>query len=63
VAFAASVLALGEFRGLISLAIATTSFYLKARKEERFLTEEFGETFNDRVRRRGMFLPSLGGHQ
>jgi protein-S-isoprenylcysteine O-methyltransferase Ste14 len=63
VAFAGSVLALGEFRGLISLAIAATSFYLKARKEERFLTEEFGETFNDRVRRRGMFLPSLGGHQ
>jgi protein-S-isoprenylcysteine O-methyltransferase Ste14 len=62
-AFAGSVLAFGEFRGLISLAIAITSFYLKARKEERFLSEEFLETFNDHVRRRGMFLPSLGGHQ
>jgi len=63
VAFAGSVLALGEFRGFISFAIAITSFYLKARKEERFLTQEFGEIFNDHVRRTGMFLPSLGGHQ
>lgn len=63
VAFAGSVLALGEFRGLISFAIATTSFYLKAGKEERFLTQEFGETFNDHVRRTSMFLPSLRGHQ
>jgi len=26
-------------------------------------TQEFGETFNDHVRRTGMFLPSLGGHE
>lgn len=59
VAFAGSVLALGEFRGLISFAITITSFCLKARKED---TQEFGETFTDHVRRTGMFLPSLGGH-
>jgi protein-S-isoprenylcysteine O-methyltransferase Ste14 len=57
------VLALGEFRGLISCAIAIASFYLTARKEAHFLTQEFGETFNDHVRRKGMFLPSLGGHR
>jgi len=28
-----------------------------------FLTQEFGETFNDHMRRTGMFLPSLGGHE
>jgi hypothetical protein len=28
-----------------------------------FLRQEFGETFNDHVRRTGMLLPSLGGHE
>jgi protein-S-isoprenylcysteine O-methyltransferase Ste14 len=37
VAFAGTVLALGEFRGLISFAIAVTNFCLKARKEEASL--------------------------
>jgi protein-S-isoprenylcysteine O-methyltransferase Ste14 len=62
-AFSGGVLALGEFRGLISFAIAITSFYLKARKERHFLTQESGETFNDHMRRTGMFLPNLGGHE
>jgi protein-S-isoprenylcysteine O-methyltransferase Ste14 len=61
VAFAGTVLALGELRGLVSFAIAITSFHSKARKEERFLTQEFGEAFNDHVRRTGKFLPGLRG--
>jgi len=38
------------------------SFYLKAEKEERFLSQEFGESFSEQARSTGMFLPSRGGH-
>ena len=40
---------------------ALVSFYYKAKKEERFLAEEFGDSFLDDRRQTGMFLPSLGG--
>jgi protein-S-isoprenylcysteine O-methyltransferase Ste14 len=57
VAFAGTAVALGEYRGLIALGIAITNFYTKARKEERFLAQEFGERFDEHVRHTGMFLP------
>ena len=60
-AFAGTVLTLCEYRGLISLAITIVSFYYKAKKEERFLAEEFGDSFREHRRQTGMFLPSLGG--
>ena len=60
-AFAGTVLTLGEYRGLISLGITIVSFYYKAKKEERFLAEEFGASFREHRRQTGMFLPSLGG--
>ena len=60
-AVAGTVLTLAEYRGLISFAITIVSFYSKAKKEERFLAEEFGESFGEHARRTGMFLPSLGG--
>jgi len=56
-AFVGTVLAVGQYRGLIALAVATTSFYAKARKEESFLAQEFGEAFREHARRTGMFLP------
>ena len=40
---------------------ALVSFYYKAKKEERFLAEEFGDSFREDRRQTGMFLPSLGG--
>jgi protein-S-isoprenylcysteine O-methyltransferase Ste14 len=59
--FAGSALALGEVRGLLALLIAGTGFFLKARKEERYLIKEFGERFQEHVRGTGMFLPKLRG--
>jgi protein-S-isoprenylcysteine O-methyltransferase Ste14 len=53
------VLVLGEIRGLIGFLIAAASFYFKARKEERFLSAEFGPAFTEHTRRTGMFLPRL----
>src|SRR5579859_3537259 len=49
--------ALGEARGLLAVAIVWLSFYTKARREESFLTQEFGDRFAEHRRHTGMFLP------
>ena len=58
-AFLGSAVALGEVRGLLAVAIAWLSFYTKARREESFLTQEFGDRFAEHRRHTGMFLPRL----
>jgi len=52
-----TALALGEYRGLIAFGIALVNYYLKAKKEERFLFEEFGDKFSEHTQHTGMFLP------
>jgi protein-S-isoprenylcysteine O-methyltransferase Ste14 len=52
-----TAVAVGEVRGLVALAIAWLSFYIKARREESFLTQEFGPGFAEHRRHTGMFLP------
>lgn len=49
----------GEVRALLALGIAWASFYIKARREESFLSQEFGPGFADHRQRTGMFLPRL----
>jgi protein-S-isoprenylcysteine O-methyltransferase Ste14 len=56
-AFLGTAVALGEVRGLLAVAIAWLSFYTKARREESFLTQEFGSSFVEHTKRTGMFLP------
>ncbi|HKT46581.1 MAG TPA: isoprenylcysteine carboxylmethyltransferase family protein [Candidatus Acidoferrales bacterium] len=59
VALAGSMVQLGEVRGVVALAVAWLSFYVKARREESFLKQEFGEGFETHARNTGMFLPHL----
>lgn len=47
----------GEVRALLAVAIAWSSFYIKARREELFLSQEFGPSFAEHKRSTGMFLP------
>jgi protein-S-isoprenylcysteine O-methyltransferase Ste14 len=49
----------GHLRGWIGMAIVAAMFYFKARREERFLRQEFGAGFEEHARRTGMFLPKL----
>jgi protein-S-isoprenylcysteine O-methyltransferase Ste14 len=56
-AFVGTALTLGEYRALISIGIVLVAFYAKAKKEEQFLAQEFGEKFREHSRRTGMFLP------
>jgi protein-S-isoprenylcysteine O-methyltransferase Ste14 len=44
-------------RSLLAVAVAWLSFYTKARREESFLTQEFGDRFAEHRRHTGMFLP------
>jgi protein-S-isoprenylcysteine O-methyltransferase Ste14 len=58
-AFLGNAIALGEVRGLIGLAVIWLSFYVKARREESFLAQEFGARFNEHTQHTGMFLPKF----
>jgi len=49
----------GEVRSLLALAMVWLSFYVKARREESFLAQEFGPGFTEHLRHTGMFLPKL----
>ena len=49
----------GEMRSLVALAMIWLSFYFKARREESFLSQEFGSGFAEHQRQTGMFLPKL----
>jgi protein-S-isoprenylcysteine O-methyltransferase Ste14 len=49
----------GQVRGLLGFLILWLSFYFKARREENFLRQEFGEGFEEHARHTGMFLPKL----
>ena len=49
----------GQLRGVIRIAVVLAAFYLKARREERFLREEFGAQFDEHAKVTGMFLPRL----
>jgi protein-S-isoprenylcysteine O-methyltransferase Ste14 len=49
----------GEMRSLVALAMVWLSFYVKARREESFLSQEFGPGFTEHQRHTGMFLPKL----
>jgi protein-S-isoprenylcysteine O-methyltransferase Ste14 len=47
----------GHVRGWLGFVIVWLTFYFKARREERFLRQEFGEGFEEHARKTGMFLP------
>jgi protein-S-isoprenylcysteine O-methyltransferase Ste14 len=52
-----TAVAIGEVRALIAVAVTWLSFYQKARREESFLSEEFGTSFVEHCKHTGMFLP------
>ena len=54
-----TALVIGEVRGLLAIAICFAAFYLKARKEERWLADEFGDKFETHTKETGMFLPKF----
>jgi protein-S-isoprenylcysteine O-methyltransferase Ste14 len=59
VAFLGTELIKGHALGGLGFALLWLSFYIKARREENFLRQEFGEGFEEHARQTGMFLPRL----
>jgi len=47
----------GQVRALLAVVIVWLSFYVKARREESFLNQEFGPGFAEHKQHTGMFLP------
>ena len=45
IALLGTAIAIGEWRGLLALALMTAAFLRKIAVEERFLTEQFGEAY------------------
>jgi protein-S-isoprenylcysteine O-methyltransferase Ste14 len=56
-----SALPVGQARVLIALPIIFAAIYIKARKEESWLAQEFGDKFAEHKKHTGMFLPRLSG--
>jgi protein-S-isoprenylcysteine O-methyltransferase Ste14 len=57
--FVGSALAWGQWRGLLSLAIATYALWRKWRIEERFMGETFGTVYVDYAARTPAVIPRL----
>ena len=57
VAMIGTALIKGHLRGWLGFAVILVTFYFKARREERFLRQEFGPGFDEHMRNTGMFLP------
>lgn len=53
----ATVMLQGQVRSFLGFAIILFALYRKARREEKFLSEEFGDEFIEHTKHTGMFLP------
>jgi protein-S-isoprenylcysteine O-methyltransferase Ste14 len=49
----------GHLRGWVGFLIVLAAFYFKARREESFLRQEFGDGFEEHAKHTGMFLPKF----
>lgn len=59
IGFAGTAVAMGEWRGLISVAIFTTFIVFKLRVEERWLSELFGPEYSQYMDRIKALVPGL----
>jgi protein-S-isoprenylcysteine O-methyltransferase Ste14 len=58
-AAAGTALVIGEWRGVLALALILISFWRKALREENMLTSEFGEAYAAYRRSTGFLVPRL----
>ena len=56
-AFVGCAVALGEWRGIVAVAIVWAALWRKLRLEERWLTEEFGTRYSDYRRETWALIP------
>jgi len=56
---AGSAMVVGEWRGVIAFCMLLVNYAIKARKEEKILSVQFGEAFELHKREAGFLLPKL----
>ena len=56
-AVAGTALVVGEYRAILGVILICLGFARKAKKEEVFLSTQFGPAFDEHKRRTGFFLP------
>jgi len=56
-AFLGSAVAIGEWRGIVALALATGALWRKLRLEERWMREQFGPAYEAYMKRVAALLP------
>jgi protein-S-isoprenylcysteine O-methyltransferase Ste14 len=52
-----TAVALGQWRGLVSVALVLISYWIKGRREDAILAREFGDSWLEHRRRTGFLLP------
>jgi protein-S-isoprenylcysteine O-methyltransferase Ste14 len=58
-AFTGTALALGEWRGVLAVAIVAVSFWYKLRLEELWMREQFGAAYVDYMQRVRALIPGI----
>jgi protein-S-isoprenylcysteine O-methyltransferase Ste14 len=59
-AVAGTALVLGEWRGLLALAVLIAAHILKARREEALMVRHFGSIYEEYRRKTGFLVPGIG---
>lgn len=59
VGLAGTAIVIGEWRGVLAFAVIFITHFIKARKEEAWLSREFGAAFETHRAQTGMFLPKI----
>lgn len=54
-----SAMLVGEYRALLAVVLVWLGLTLKARREEKLLSEQFGETYAQYMQRTGALMPKL----
>jgi protein-S-isoprenylcysteine O-methyltransferase Ste14 len=54
-----TAVAIGEWRGLLSVCLAVAAYSFKAKKEEAMLTGQFGSAFEEHRKHTGFLIPRL----
>jgi protein-S-isoprenylcysteine O-methyltransferase Ste14 len=54
-----TALLIGEWRGLLAIAMVTVAFTMKAKREEAYMTAEFRDGYTQYQQRTGFLLPKM----
>ena len=54
-----TAIAVGEWRGVLALALMSANYFVKARREEHVLIEHFGAEYDEYRKQTGFLVPRI----